>query len=987
MTPTTDPTTQSLHHLVEDAGLSADAIQKALGIKAASLKQYLKPSVTPPEQFAADLSGLIATLSDAARKRVIAANSIASDTVDLAIYHARLPSFPIEQLQHVPRLHRGDYATPYAGEHDFETTVSASDWIDRFIERTNGFYNEQPNAISSVTVLIGEPGSGKTTLVKKLARALAGNQLTPLLIPLSIYNTRRCSSLLDAACQYYEDYLRLDLPVNAHFLFKREFREHRLVLLADSIDEADAQQRRRILHQCQALRMDGEQTPLLLTSRFVEPRLDQRFREQTEQRWFIGRLDRKQMLDHIALVRRHHEEEAGSTQRIAQSASRNLDRLSDYVEELWKEGVDQDADVTQSERQRVARNEGRLDQLEILTRPIYLNLYIAQCLERGVRSVSTRALVASYLDFLMNEWAASRSLAQFVTPTDWIRLQRALAYAAYELAVTEYTGGARLTERVLRERIALFFQSLDRASSSDEEIQASADDLIESALTAELFEQHASQDGNKLIAFKSPLTAVGTRFALVQEHYLAEWIAFATTNADVLPRRSELESAGARVPSAQRVATYDNFLRNPTLRFLEPAVRAYVESLLTTSVIHPRRVEDLLHNALETPCIDPDLVRCSAEDIAAIAPLNLVFLGRLASRSIVRVELRDFSRALGEVITSLYLSTNFEYVFQALFPFAHSQPDAGSLTGPSGLSSSEFVAIDRAWRNAANCQELVKLGERAGDRAHVQDEKQRDILLRRIVYQFRHHPASFDQLALEWLMAQATGGVSAGVFSTLRSLSSDLDRSCHIGARVDELVSTQDARVLGTRRDFQKRVDWARRNSADERDFVRALCGDAQIKFDVPTHEDILQDLVDHPTFRGSSAVLELSELLSDPGSSAEARVNALVLLRLIASTPGGQRLFLPPEVAGDVFGSERLDIGYDRRDLLTMLFVGAKSGLIARSAEPNGAVSQFEDAIYAESNEAAPVGARALQEYDYFAELIWRVLNYDPQADYHDYE
>ncbi len=140
----------------------------------------------------------------------------------------------------------------------------------KIIPRTDFFYDVLPGVLArdhkDMQIVVGEPGSGKTTALLGLASLLAQIGFVPVLVPL---RTERAIHLLDLArerfCKQIEEFVRS--PSEAEVLWSWLRHRRRIAVLADDIDQIGPDGERGFILRQTLLEASTYGQPIIVTAR------------------------------------------------------------------------------------------------------------------------------------------------------------------------------------------------------------------------------------------------------------------------------------------------------------------------------------------------------------------------------------------------------------------------------------------------------------------------------------------------------------------------------------------------------------------------------------------------------------------------------------------------------------------------------------------------------------------------------------------------
>ncbi len=889
------------------------------------------------------------------------------------LYHNQLPHLAIGELPASPVF---GSRPPVDQFPDYDTSIPWKVWSEEAVQRVSNLYrNDRVAGVGEhITIFMGSPGSGKTTVLKRLLFHLQNQGMTCVFVPLSVYNTSGPQSLFEAAKIYYIDKLALNLPVPFDRFLEREIAKQRLVLLVDSLDEADVPHRQLIV--AHALALGGGQdeagtlrlrVPTFLSSRYVPPLLDREPAMRNALVLHLAGITPDQAFEHIELLCQRleqREEDSSLISRVGNYARRmrSLGQHLRSVKATW-DASDKNGPVprtTASPSRRAERT------LYALTYPLFLHLHIELCLERGVAEWSFESIIARYVEFLLGKWMDSRSENPEQDQRDEGRanLQRALAYLAFELTLREHVGMLSPTPAEVEELLINYFRTMSYAPRTDAQLSEFVRDQLARARTAEIFE-----------ADTQSYSRFGTPADVLRGYYVGQFIEQGT---------KMVESAvypGRRRPTAEfaplKSAAYAGFLANPNLRFLEQPMVFYFKSLFENGSVAPAEVFSRFERALVTPPVKTSLTGCTEEELEQIVPLNLIFLGRALEGDVAN-QFTTLYDELHEKVGSIFNTTNFATVYDELLPIVRPlQDSAGFDVNLSVLQASnrdDMDLMDVLWRRLPTAGRLMQLAHCVKPIEKLIWDKlthREQVLLRRIVYQLRYHAATFDDTVLRWLWevhTRAPGfAVADTVLRTARLIRNTLP--LHVSFDWSYFESAEEsyrANVETCRREIARTWETVKRDAGE---FVNALASDDQITFNALQRASTdLHALVRANDFALQDAVRSVIRRLDDP-RRVEPRGKALLILGHIAGTFRGQQLLLPRE-----YWLPWLEWGrptalpYSAEDLLERLFAMAKPHLAPPSSEEEVA-----------GRERSALGG--LQLYDFAVEAIWAILWNSPYA------
>ena len=1013
---------RSLNEILADFDLKDDRVLKDLAdlldVRVGTLVQRLKPSVKSPATFLERAMNRVEEILDEVRTNVRAINS-RFRSANFGLYYPDFPSIEIDRLYLEPKM-----LPDRAGGPNDQRGVEWKSWLGELVQRIETLYQgrESPgggllkggDSQRGKTIVMGSPGSGKTTILKKIllflqetgqsrempAGAHGQGRFTVLFLPLAVYNDFEPTDLFEAVKNYYVDVMALESKVSFEKFLARERELGRLVLLLDSFEEANVDSRQKIINHVNLL---GCTVPVVLTSRYVSPRIDGVFGGAIHT-YHLGGLSSRQIHQHLQLLidateaqQKQGAERGELIERLEKIKGhlQSLDRLANQVVSFRSEMSTPGARLYKDEKEyKTRKSRNAKEALAILSTPIYLNLCIVDFVRREISSsISIDHLISSYLDFLIRDWKRSRSDHKTTKgdPADAADLERVLGYAAFIFTTREHFGLDRLSEADLRSDLEEFFeQEIDQKSSTREMIRKLVRQLIENAETAQIF---SSGNGKSQgLRFNAP-------HEIFTDFYLSRFVKF-SAGLPTPPTSTYRRYAKPAVPSPPlRLSNYWCFLENPNLRFFENAMVMHMHSLVGDYAANPSHINMMLEAALYTPPIDPDLFPSIKEkedpvsEINKIIPMNWIFLGRVFSRSTLQRNYKNvFEAVQSRLLEHLYDRTNFEFLYQKIYPIRRSF-DVNDYSNQDELplrasGRRDFETLDREWRRTTDCSRLLAIARCAENGFDPWDDKDnvglKNMLCRRVAYQLRYSARTFNDDAFEWAKSYVEKRDSeshkALVVGTLRMVSDGLQHG-NLQERIDAWVEEQTREDRGRWGEIYPRLYNA---LAPSRGSLRRIIEDPQFDFSIlknnqatianmlnarrevfPEYVEIAFDYLSRPEADGQDP--EYTKIVG----------KTLLFVCAIANSFGGQQLFMPRQYTLREIGGHVPDnLNYDPVVVLDALFRGALKG--TDSVEDMGSLSR-------DNSDAASLGGWQL--YDFYVQAIWYIMRYVPSFARYDYQ
>ena len=911
-------------------------------------------SETGDPSVGARIRGVLKDIHRESRLAIEKKNNVELCTAVLDKYHDQLPPIPIHELPKSP-IYRQPYRDPMTEHPAFEKATDWDEWATSIAGRVNAAYNKRPLLSGEhVTLLTGSPGTGKTTELKRLLLKIQENA-TCVFVPLAIYNDFPDVDLFTAASLYYGKIgLLLDMDFG-HFL-RLEIQSKRLVFFLDSLDEADAPFRDRIVRRVEALGPsadDGERVvPVIISSRYIPQRHD--LCGDTTEQYYLAGLHPRQSVEYVKRLSVYLRD-CGAPQTLLLSIDRYCEDQSDKMDSFEKKGYLDDLNIDGGRRNREVRA------FVMMTKPLFLHLHIAMCLRSGVAEWSIKSVIARYVDFLLGTWASSRT--EYPThPENDVHLIKTLSYIAFELTLRDFKGLGKPTLHEVEDLLREYYRHEHFGRMSSGQLDEFVHNQLESAYTTEIIEC----DSSTHVRFCQPAN-------VLCDYHLSQFIERSA------PLINEPEESSEGLLPAIQQASYSAFLREPHLRFLETGMVLYFQSLLESTT--PSRIRSLFKRAMNTPPIDPDTYGLSTEELKQILPLNLMFFGRVFEDDFTR-QYAELSDQVHRELSWIYDDTNFATVFSELRPIMRSHTAIAetelSITRLKPDEPTDIKTMDRLWRHLPSADLLVALANQISPVAALDWQRlttRQTIVLRRIAYQMRYHARTFNGATLQWL--------------------TDLHKCCRDEPIADTIINTQAYLRPASQ---VRSLDWsyfARAEQAyvDKLNTSRRVIDEAFATrvADVPAF--IQQIVTDHNVFPfhalqqsrvrlidllatmndGVSAVTVLAPFLdmipqldhvTDTTLRADRLIQcgkALLLLQFIASKYDGVQVLLPPQYRLEGASDPNIDGRYDPDDILRKLFAFAKAHL--------------QDA----GDQLSAVGG--LQLYDFAIAALWSILWKSPYS------
>ena len=869
------------------------------------------------------------------------------------------------------------------------------------------------NYSGECTVLMGPPGSGKTTILSRMVIDIeeSGEDWTVLIVPCAIYNNNpNLSSVYQAAALHYQTSWSTDSISSIESFIQHEIKNERLLLFVDSLDEASPELRKKIVTQIQEC-----DVPRVASSRYCEPALDGNTRI-TNSVFHVGALRIASIISYLKSIR-----QAGNGLSITQSdrlateapegrssrldvtlsnlisrfeklnASRGEQGWEDCAGEFFEANFDTLVSKTYSDTNQYLGAEeaiGRIrrrerEWLAMLSSPIHLNLYLAICIEHGMPDTSPDLLVKQYVDLLLGKWKKSRSHHPSGIDShdvDQSSVIGGLSCLAVSDIVREHCSGKFLSTQGAIEELTAHFQNNDYTLRPTEALRKKAIAVLEAATDAGLlvFDEAG-------IRFSSPHELFTTYFASVQ-----------------LSRTSDASSVFSAGPASKTrnrscaSISFDSFLSNPNLRFLEDSVVLYLQSRHYKVDISPHSVAQLLDDLVYRDPIHSRFTGCDSDDIEAIIPSNLILAGRVFSIDSLRRTYEKKFEPVRKKICEIYFTTNFEFLFQAVAPIYRSF-DKGQGDSSRGATGSErsFDNLDRAWRSAATFESLESLARAVEKGGVLADsgrtaEENKGIIVRRIAYMMRY----FDKptcSGFEWLteLYERYRNESPTrrwlVLDTIRMINNGHKiKSPQLARQFDAWLADKTDIAHQHKRHFMNRLESHGHSLRNNVEFVERVWEDDSIQLE---HLDIFPvemagrfagAEISFPrviSFLGAKLteiqakreIMERKRAINSEWENLKNKEAKTVRLLInMTDTFAGQQFFMPEVYSlDDLGGFWPSEVGYDRETLLRQLFSGAMTAKNAR-----GNLNVYSVGMW--------------QLYDYYVQAIWSIMRYIPnQANY----
>jgi len=945
-------------------------LAKRLGVSEKILSDQANGKRPVPAKFVSRLEGELESIHAESLRTLRAKNLAQLGEVRFNLYHNVLPITPITQLPASPVY---TFRPPSGQPLDYRSAIPWDRWSEEASRRANGVYtNASPGKGDHVTVLMGSPGAGKSTELKRLLLLLQDRGMTCIFVPLSVYNSPGPEGLFEAARVYYVDKLKVPVSMKFERLLRLEVSKKRLVMFLDSLDEADAPHRKKIIGHANDLggsdENDGSRlrVPLFFSSRYVPPRLDLEPAMADAQHWHLAGLKPEQALAHIETIRAYLESR-GNAPTVVVSIGNFVDRmrnLARYMRSLihaHEDGKSRDGDAwrgSESSARRAARN------FDGLAHPLFLHLHIGLCLDRGDTEWSMDAIIARYVEFLLGRWMDSRSENPQQRQRDEGKgsLERALAYLGFHLTLREHMEQMSPAPEEVEKLLVDYFRKMAQTRTTDEDLSEFVQDQLQRARTAEIFEP----DNPNQVRFGAPAD-------VLRQYHVAQFIEQSTAAQEAEVWREKKGRAPVELFPALRDAGYSTFLTNPNVRFLEPGMILYFQSLFENPKFVNSQVQSRFEEAMQTPPMKLSSCGCTEEELKKVLPLNLMFLGRALEGDVTH-RYRNLFEELHAELNPIFDNTNFATVFDALFPIVRPLEASGEFDLDfDALDSSSPADVDRMnklWRRLPNAQLLMRLADRISPIDDLEWDalqyRGRKIVLRRIVYQLRHHAETFDDAALDWLRRLHDRclefDVAATVMSTARVIRTTLPQHVKFDwSYFDDAENAYRADVNQWKHGLSEAWE---RSKHDASAFVNHVTADNE-RFPftaIQRTDSYLNELISSDAFNRSDAIFAASRLLeTSQDNSREGKT--LLFLRHIAGTYRGQQLLMPADYRlHSVERAEPPDSRYSAEDLLRRLFSLVKPHLAHHQLTPELA-----------GEDHSSLGG--LQLYDWAVEVIWAIL------------
>lgn len=664
-----------------------DAMCEYTGLQDSSYAQNLKPSIKEVGVRLLNLTqAYVNARITAARSQLRLIHQAKLREVSLQPLVRSARRLRVEELRDSPRVFQNpsDYAhaldDPFCPAPSEFDEVMTKSWLDRFV-RDQEEHRERAKpgtdlARQHLTIsLMGSPGTGKTTVLKRLMYKVDqayADKLTAVFLPLTIYNGQGFSGIREAVASFYrEKWSWSDVtevgPKTLHcpieLLLEHEARNHRLLAVLDSLDEAEPIRRADVINHLQ--KFAAQSGPVFLTSRFVPPRID--LVRETDEVHFLGGLEAKRLpeyIDQLATIIVPRPVDGGDAREQDEAMSRRdtLRKVAAGIETMTVDAMNEDVESEGG----LSRAQEAMQALSMIVNPVFLNLYISACLDRGWHRYTTTGVVRRYIEFLFNEWSRSRSVdpTSDTADTELPEIEHDLGFAAYLSALMEYADSHFLTLDELSSASVKFQLSClpDQPESEQRRIAEQTRRIWDAAKTAELVTEIPSgPTAPKLLAMpakarafcKPPRLAaeyprrpeIPNASSILREHVSrtggthdetevveaeeAAWSppsfsfshphsVFRDYFASLFIRRAEEDSRAIKVsedisrkshflegpPTSSHwytYASYAEFLRNPNLRFYENAMQNYVLRFQETR--SELAFHDLAKMALDRPTV------------------------------------------------------------------------------------------------------------------------------------------------------------------------------------------------------------------------------------------------------------------------------------------------------------------------------------------------------------------------------------------------
>jgi len=1019
---------------VEEYGLSYEFIAEKTGYKVLTLKQNFKKSVHPSNDLISAIEKLTRDCLIEARLFINKVHKESFSQVKLNIYSSILPNIDIDDLAPTPRLFSA--AQPISDSESIPP-ISWANWKETLWSRFHRLSNEHSDVHGGdkITMIMGSPGAGKTTVLKRLIRECPEN-ITMMFVPLGDYNFtegvspqngHQIASIEEIIADYYTRRHRWNLPIPIKKFIEHETKAQRLVVLADAFDEAVLERRHEIWEQLCRTEM-----PIVVTSRYVAPRLDS---HGVGACYHIGSLSLEDIKSHIGSItsKIHHlnkfttvgqHESSGN----AGSISEPLDKLIKVISEetgprpndvafqekevslLLPAAAEATREFPQSPEHELVgtllpTNPDRFSQhaqtlsekrryrrelIRLLTTPILLNLYVASLLDSSYHKLSVTGLLERYAEFLFGTWKNSRT--EHVDPTDTTLrdIFSILSLSAFLILISQHCNGRILGKAELKKRLVEYIKFVLPAGTKD--IPNFIGRLLQEAYDAEMLRLNNSSN----CRFNAP-------HELFCSYYAAKFI---QSSESVIKSRAFINNIGPDQVKyhPSYFASHSRIIENPNLRFLQETAVFYLQLQAENHNLMPVVLEDMFWDVISTPPIKEMHCNLSNDELEQIVPLNLIMLSRVFSSHSLQRRFPHVHKELKSRVANLIGKTNFEYVYQSLLPVFR------NLNCEETQTYKGFKALERDWRTSNNCSKLLEVWNSV-DEIISRDEQaceadtralMKDIIRRRVIYKTRHHFDSFNstifKLLTDYDQEYSGGGVTKSrcllVLNTLRMVADNFCATDQIECSElkDDVRKWVDERITALRdhRQSLKIVSDSISSQIEQGNFSVSSFfsklitkNEESIPFEVmKIYPSIIKDCIprtDHDldvTIQKMMCRLgELQKQRLETGSEQESdaaeEASIVYLMMLFADSFHGQQFFLPSEYALIGLYENYPEVNYSRSELLRLLFTGAKAGL------PKTLDGQ-------EQSFAHSVGGWQL--YDIYVQAIWRIMHYVPSDAHYDY-
>lgn len=589
-----------------------------------------------------------------------------------------------------------------------------------------------------ITALLGVAGSGKTTILKKVACEVAkctDGHLLPVFLPLARFNriSEKPMTILDLIVEHY--CTQLGFGRHGEFMsllqwYLKNPDEHRIVFLFDGFDEIGTgyqNTRGQFREKFQRFVKENDRHLFVVSSRFIDPYGD--FYPNTR-KIMVSYFDE----EHVLQYAKNIESVARQKELWNQEARKRLNRIVRELEQL--------------------NYEGRPNFFVSLRVPVMVNIAIKLFMEKAFVTDSLVELMKEYVNLISGGWQIARSegLGDALQPK--VRaslLELCLADIAYASLEKETFQGAALEKE---EMTAILYDLLKAKRMFPSDISLIPDEvrpevILEQAIDTNLLhERRFKWIDRERQSNLATLKGTKSSFEFGYSHELFQTYFSCSHLANQMIDTAAEES--------DREDPFTKFLDSPLYGFLGEPFLFLLRMMGDQGLIN--RVTGMLTKAVNTPPLSGWAdIKVTKEDLQRIVPLNLIFAAKASlSGALVSEYVRT---SVIEKLSHLYRTTHYSVVYNQVVPLydilRRTMFDGGlrydfrSVTDvrrkleekdQSSLPSDDYCynVLDDAWRTLAwKPRELIPLWDLADNLGSVLGEDRNFIIKRRVLYAFR----------------------------------------------------------------------------------------------------------------------------------------------------------------------------------------------------------------------------------------------------------